>query len=90
MPRRIWTCSYPASDQTWSKFTVSYAHGTRRERIEGVGVAGRTKAELPGRASHCRVLITQHTVTFAIDDDPAVVGKRVPETLRTGRLACAA
>ena len=67
---------------------------TRRERIETAVVAGGRHTTGPHEAwiaadpfnGGFRVLITgpygfERTVTFAIDDDPAVIAERVRETL---------
>jgi hypothetical protein len=68
--------------------------GHRRERIEAAVVAGGKHTRAPHEAwiaadpfqGGFRVLITgshgfERTVTFAIDDDPAVIAERVRETL---------
>jgi hypothetical protein len=68
--------------------------GNRRERIEAAVIAGGRHASGPHEAwiaadpfnGGYRVLITgphgfERTVTFAIDDDPAVIAERVRETL---------
>jgi hypothetical protein len=72
----------------------STSKGHPRERIEAAVVAGGKHTEGPHEAwiaadsfkSGCRVLITgshgfERTVTFAIDDDSAVIAERVRETL---------
>src|ERR1039458_6939337 len=68
-------------------FDIKGVPGARRERIEAAVVAGRRHAPGPHEAwiaadpfnGGIRVLITgphgfERTVTFAIDDDPAVIG----------------
>ncbi len=75
-------------------FDIKGVPGNRRERIEAVVAAGGKHASGPHEAwitanpFNCgfRVLITgphgfERTVTFAIDDDPAVIADRVRETL---------
>jgi hypothetical protein len=75
-------------------FDIKGVPGHRRERIEAAVVAGGRHTERPHEAwiSACpfkggfRVLITgsngfERTVTFALDDDPAVIAERVRETL---------
>jgi hypothetical protein len=75
-------------------FDIKGVPGHRRERIEATAVAGGKQAEGRHEAWIAadpfkrggRVLITgshgfERTVTFAIDDDPAVIAERVRETL---------
>jgi hypothetical protein len=74
-------------------FDIKGVPGTRREGIEAV-VAGGRHTTAPHEAwiaadpfnGGFRILITgphgfERTVTFAIDDDPAVIAERVRETL---------
>jgi hypothetical protein len=80
--------------QRW--FDVRWHLGNRRERIEAAVIAGGRHASGPHEAwiaadpfnGGFRVLITgphgfERTVTFAIDDDPAVIAERVRQTLET-------
>jgi hypothetical protein len=75
-------------------FDIRGIPGNRRERIEAAVVAGCKHASAPYEGwiaadpfkGGFRVLITggngfERTVTFAIDDDPAVIAERVRETL---------
>jgi hypothetical protein len=75
-------------------FAVKGIPGARRERIEAAVVAGGRQASGPHEAwiaadpfnGGFRVLITgphgfERTVTFSIDDDPAVIAERVRETM---------
>jgi len=75
-------------------FDIRGVPGNRRERIEAAVVAGCKHASAPYEGwiaadpfkGGFRVLITggngfERTVTFAIDDDPAVIAERVRETL---------
>jgi hypothetical protein len=75
-------------------FDIKGVPGTRRERIQVAVVAGGRHATGPHEAwiaadpfnGGFRVLITgphgfERTVTFAIDDDPAVITERVRETM---------
>jgi hypothetical protein len=75
-------------------FDMKGIPGNRRERIEAAVVAGGKRASGPHEAwiaadvfkGGVRVLITgpqgfERTVTFALDDDPAVIAERVRETL---------
>lgn len=75
-------------------FDIKGVPGHRRERIETAVVAGGKHITAPHEAwiatdpfkGGVRVLITgphgfERTVTFAIDDDPAVIAERVRETL---------
>src|SRR5580693_2891915 len=75
-------------------FDIKGVPGHRRERIEAAVGAGGKHTKAPHEAwiaadtfkGGFRVLITgshgfERTVTFAIDDDPAVIAERVRETL---------
>jgi hypothetical protein len=75
-------------------FDIKGVPGARRERIEAAVVAGGRHTTGPHEAwiaadpfnGGFRVLITgphgfERTVTFAIDDDPAVIAERVRETM---------
>ena len=75
-------------------FDIKGVPGNRRERIEAAVVAGGRHASGLHEAwiaadpfnGGFRVLVTgphgfERTVTFAIDDDPAVIAERVWETL---------
>jgi hypothetical protein len=75
-------------------FDIKGVPGTRREPIEAAVVAGGRHATGPHEAwigadpfnGGFRILITgphgfERTVTFAIDNDPAVIAERVRETL---------
>ena len=75
-------------------FDIKGVPGTRRERIEAAVVAGGRHTTAPHEAwiaadpfnGGFRVLITgahgfERTVTFAIDENPAVIGERVRETM---------
>jgi len=75
-------------------FSLRGISSNRRERIEAAVVAGGRHATGPHEAwiaadpfnGGFRVLITRPngfecSVTFAIDDDPAVIAERVRETL---------
>ena len=75
-------------------FDVKGVPGHRRERIEAAVVAGGKHVSVPYEAwiaadpfkGGFRLLITgphgfERTVTFAVDDDPAVIADRVRETL---------
>jgi hypothetical protein len=75
-------------------FDIKGVPGSRRERIEAAVVAGGKRASGPHQAwiagnpfnGGFRVLITgpngfERNVTFAIDDDPAVIAERVRATL---------
>ena len=75
-------------------FAIKGIPGNRRERIEAAVVAGGKHASGPHEAwiaadpfnGGLRVLITgphgfERTVTFAIDDDPAVIAEMVRETM---------
>jgi hypothetical protein len=75
-------------------FAVKGIPGTRRERIEAAVVTGGKHVSGPHEAwiaadpfhGGFRVLITgpqgfERAVTFAIDDDPAVIAERVRETM---------
>jgi hypothetical protein len=75
-------------------FQIKGVPGHRRERIEAAVVAGGRHASGPHEAwiavdpfrGGVKVLITgphgfERTVTFAVDDDPAVIAERVRETL---------
>jgi hypothetical protein len=75
-------------------FSLRGIPSNRRERIEAAVVAAGRHAREPHEAwiaadpfnGGFRVLITEphgfeRTVTFAIDDDPAVISERVRETL---------
>ena len=75
-------------------FDIKGVPGHRRERIETAVVAGGKHVSAPHEAwiatdpfkGGVRVLITgprgfERTVTFAIDDDPAVIAERVRQTL---------
>jgi hypothetical protein len=75
-------------------FDIKGIPGHRRERIEVAVAAGGKHTEGPHEAwiaadpfkRGFRVLITgphgfERTVTFATDDDPAVIAERVRETL---------
>jgi hypothetical protein len=75
-------------------FSLRGIPGNRRERIEAAVIAGGKHASGPHEAwivadlfnRGFRVLITgphgfERTVTFAIDDDPAVIAERVRETM---------
>jgi hypothetical protein len=75
-------------------FDIKGVPGTRRERIEAAVVAGGRHAMGPHEARIAadpfrgafRILITgphgfERTITFAIDDDPAVIAERVRETM---------
>jgi hypothetical protein len=75
-------------------FQVKGVPGHRRERIEAAVVAGGRNASGPHEAwiaanafrGGVKVLITgphgfERTLTFALDDDPAVIAERVRETL---------
>jgi hypothetical protein len=75
-------------------FNIKGVPGTRRERIGAAVVAGGRHTTGPHEAwiaadpfkGGFRVLITgpqgfERTVTFAIDDDPTVIAKRVRETM---------
>jgi hypothetical protein len=75
-------------------FDIKGVPGTRRERIEAAVVAGGRHTTAPHEAwiaadpfnGGFRVLITgphgfERIVTFAIDDDPAVISDRVRETM---------
>ena len=75
-------------------FDIKGVPGNRRERIEAAVVAGGRHTSGPHEAwisanpfhGGFRVLITgphgfERTVTFDIDDDPAVIAERVRETL---------
>ena len=75
-------------------FDIKGVPGTRRERIEAAVVSGGRHTTGPHEAwiaadpfkGGFRVLITgphgfERTVTFAIDDDPAVIAERVRETM---------
>jgi len=75
-------------------FDVKGIPGHRRERIEAAVVAGGRHLSGPHEAwiasdpfgGGVKVLITgphglERTVTFALDDDPAIVAERVRETL---------
>jgi hypothetical protein len=75
-------------------FDIKGVPGNRRERIEAAVVAGGRHAAGPHEAwiaadpfnGGFRVLITgphglERTVTFAIDDGPAVIAERVRETM---------
>ena len=77
-------------------FDIKGVPGNRRERIEAAVIAGGRHASCPHEAwiaadpfnGGFRVLITgphgfERTVTFAIDDDPAVIAERVRDTLET-------
>jgi len=74
-------------------FDIKGLPGHRREHIEAAVVAGGKHTKAPHEAwiaadpfkGGFRVLITgpngfERTVTFAIDDDPAVIAERVRET----------
>jgi hypothetical protein len=75
-------------------FDIKGVPGNRRERIEAAVVAGGRHASGPHEAwiaadpfsGGFRVLVTgphgfERTVTFAIDNDPAVIAEHVRETL---------
>jgi hypothetical protein len=75
-------------------FDIKGVPGARRERIEAAVVLGGRHATGPHEAwiaadpfnGGFRVLITgphgfERAVTFAIDDDPAVIAERVRETM---------
>jgi hypothetical protein len=75
-------------------FAIKGVPGNRRERIEAAVVAGGRQASGPHEAwiaadpfnGGFRVLITgphgfERTVTFAIDDHPAVIAERVRATM---------
>ena len=75
-------------------FQIKGVPGHRRERIEAAVVAGGRHASGPHEAwiaadpfrGGVKVLITgrhgfERTVTFALDDHPAVIAERVRETL---------
>jgi hypothetical protein len=75
-------------------FDIKGISGHRRERIEAAVVAGGKRVSGPHEAwivadpfrGGFKVLITgpqgfERTVTFTIDDDPAVIAERVRETL---------
>jgi hypothetical protein len=75
-------------------FQIKGIPGHRRERIEAAVVAGGRHASGPHEAwiatdpfrGGVKVLITgphgfDRTVTFALDDDPAVIAERVRETM---------
>ena len=75
-------------------FDIKGIPGHRRERIEAAVVAGGKRVSGPHEAwivadpfrGGFKVLITgpqafERTVTFKIDDDPAVIAERVRETL---------
>jgi hypothetical protein len=75
-------------------FDIKGVPGHRRERIEAAVVAGGKHTKAPHEAwiaaepfrGGFRVLITgshgfERTMTFAIDDDPAVIAESVRETL---------
>jgi hypothetical protein len=75
-------------------FDIKGLPGHRRERIEAAIVTGGKHTQTPLEAwisadpfkGGFRVLMTgphgfERTVTFAIDDDPAVISERVRETL---------
>ena len=75
-------------------FDIKGIPGHRRERIEAAVVAGGKHVSGPHEAwiaadpfrGGFKVLITgphgfERTVTFKIDDDPAVIAERVRETL---------
>ena len=75
-------------------FDIKGVPDARRERIEAAVVAGGRHTSGPHEAwisadpfnGGFRVLITgpqglERTVTFAIDDDPAVIAERVRETM---------
>ena len=75
-------------------FDIKGVPGHRRERIEAAVIAGGKHTSSPHEAwiaadpfrGGFKVLITgphgfERTITFAIDDDPAVVAEGVRETL---------
>jgi hypothetical protein len=75
-------------------FDIKGVPGNRRERIEAAVVAGGRYARGPHEAwiaadpfkGGFRVLVTgpqgfERTVVFALDDAPAVIAKRVRETM---------
>ena len=75
-------------------FALRGIPANRRERIEAAVIAGGKHARGPHEAwivadpfnGGFRVLVTgphgfERTVTFAIDDDPALIAERVRETL---------
>jgi hypothetical protein len=76
-------------------FSIKGLSGSRRERIEAAVVAGGKHASGPHEAwiavdpfrGGVKVLITgrdgfERTVTFALDDEPAVIAERVRETMQ--------
>jgi hypothetical protein len=84
---------YNYAEMPITVFDIKGVPGHRRERIETAVVAGGKHITAPHEAwiatdpfKGVRVLITgphgfERTVTFAIDDDPAVIAERVRETL---------
>jgi hypothetical protein len=75
-------------------FQIKGVPGHRRERIEAAVVAGGRHASGPHEAwiaadpfrGGVKMLITgrhgfERTVSFALDDDPAVIAERVRETM---------
>jgi len=75
-------------------FQIKGVPGHRRERIEAAVVAGGRQATGPHEAwiatdpfrGGVKVLITgphgfERTVTFALDDDPAVIAEQVRKTM---------